>query len=262
MTKSYSQTVLAVAAHPDDVEFVMGGTFGLLGQAGWELHYMVLANGSCGSTTLSPEDIAAVRTAEAKCAAEDIFKATFHPPLVNDLEIFYNNDLISRLTAVVRDVQPTILLIPSPRDYMEDHVNTSRLMVTAAFVRSVPNFPADPPSPPVSNPMAVYHAMPHGLVDQLRRPIQPDFYVNVESVMDLKLQALSCHDSQKRWLDETQGMDNYLHSMRDMTAAMGQMSGRFAYAEAWRRHSHMGFATEDFDPLCDALKDFILEVTE
>jgi len=259
MSESYSKIAFAVAAHPDDIEFMMGGTFALLGRAGWTLHYMNIANGSAGSATLGPQDIADVRLAEAKQAATEIFDAAFHPPLVNDLEIFYTPELVSRLCAIVRDVQPTILLIPSPQDYMEDHTNASRLMVSAAFCRTIPNFPTDPPRPAASNPMAVYHAMPYGLIDQLRQPVQPDFFVNVESVMDVKEQALVCHASQKSWLDETQGLDNYIHTMRDMTAKMGRMSNQFAYAEAWRRHSHMGFATEEFDPFRDALNDIILE---
>ncbi|MBN1555055.1 MAG: PIG-L family deacetylase [Phycisphaerae bacterium] len=252
-----NKIAFAAAAHPDDIEFMMGGTFALLGRAGWRLHYMNIANGSCGSTTLGPEEIAAVRTAEAQKAAGEIFHAEFHPPLVNDLEIFYTPELVAKLCAVVREVQPTILLVPSPQDYMEDHMNVSRLMVTAAFMRAVPNFPVQPPRPPTTQPTAVYHAMPYGLTDQLRRPITPHFHVNVESVMDVKREALRCHESQKTWLDETQGLDNYLHTMEDVTARMGKMSGTFTHAESWRRHSHMGFATEEFDPLYEALQDFI-----
>ena len=39
----------AVAAHPDDIEFVMAGTLMQLADAGYELHYMNIANGCCGS---------------------------------------------------------------------------------------------------------------------------------------------------------------------------------------------------------------------
>ncbi|HUU58478.1 MAG TPA: PIG-L family deacetylase, partial [Phycisphaerae bacterium] len=46
-----SEIAIAVAAHPDDIEFMMGGTLLLLGLAGCELHYMTVANGSCGSVT-------------------------------------------------------------------------------------------------------------------------------------------------------------------------------------------------------------------
>ncbi len=44
-------------------------------------------------------------------------------------------------------------------------------------------------------------------------------------------------------------MDAYLTEMESMGRAVGQQSGRFAFAEGWRRHSHLGFASEDYDPL-------------
>ena len=135
--------VLAAAAHPDDIEFMMAGTMALLGDAGWELHYLNIASGSCGTAVHSRDEIVEIRTAEAREAAESI-GATFHPPLVDDLELLYDLGLVRRLTAVVRQIQPTILLLQSPQDYMEDHMNAARLMVTAAFCRAMVNFWSEP----------------------------------------------------------------------------------------------------------------------
>ncbi|MCC7085693.1 MAG: PIG-L family deacetylase, partial [Pirellulales bacterium] len=42
-------TVFAIAAHHDDIEFLMAGTLLRLCAAGWELHYMNLASGNCGT---------------------------------------------------------------------------------------------------------------------------------------------------------------------------------------------------------------------
>jgi hypothetical protein len=64
---------------------------------------------------------------------------------------------------------------------------------------------------------------------------------------------LACHASQKQWLDETQGMDAYLDEMESLSRQVGGMSGRFAFAEGWRRHSHLGFGPEDYDPLAELL---------
>ena len=71
---------------------------------------------------------------------------------------------------------------------------------------------------------------------------------------------LACHASQKEWLDVTQGMDAYLDEMERMSREVGRMSGKFEYAEGWRRHSHLGFGPEEFDPVSDLLQDslFIL----
>ena len=75
----------AIAAHPDDIEFVMAGTMFLLGQCGFELHYMNIANGCCGSLREDAATTARIRHGEARRAAE-FLGATFHDSLTNDLE--------------------------------------------------------------------------------------------------------------------------------------------------------------------------------
>lgn len=247
---------MAAAAHPDDIEFMMGGTLVLLKQAGYELHYMNIGNGSCGSATMDAEETVRTRTAEARAAAA-LIGATFHDPLVPDIEVLYEQPLIRKLCATVRKVGPEILLLPSPQDYMEDHSTSSRLMVTAAFCRGMRNYQTDPPTPPVLSDMCLYHALPYGLRDQLRNPIAPDFFVDVTAAMQTKRDMLSCHKSQRQWLDSSQGVDNYLRTMEEMSAEVGRMSGRSASAEGWRVHSLLGFGPEDFDPLREALRDHI-----
>jgi LmbE family N-acetylglucosaminyl deacetylase len=242
----------AVAAHPDDIEFMMAGTLLLLGEAGYELHYMNVANGSCGTQIHDRDEIVRLRTEEAREAAGTL-GAQFHEPLVDDLEIYYTSELVRRLTAVVREVAPTILLVQSPQDYMEDHMICQRLAVTAGFCRGMRNFASIPERPPVSEEVTVYHAMPYGLRDGMRRVVQPGQYVDITDVLDKKRAALACHRTQKDWLDASQGLDSYLHTMEDMSREVGQMSGRFKYAEGWRRHLHLGFCAPDADPLSDAL---------
>jgi hypothetical protein len=70
---------------------------------------------------------------------------------------------------------------------------------------------------------------------------------------------LACHQSQRKWLDSSQGLDSYLAAMRDMSAEVGRWSGRFAFAEGWRRHSHLGFAARERDPLGELLGEFELD---
>ncbi|MBM4016899.1 MAG: LmbE family protein [Planctomycetes bacterium] len=255
-------TAMAIAAHPDDIEFMMAGTLLALGEAGWRLHCLNVATGSCGSRSTGRDETVAVRTREAQAAAA-MLGSILHPPLVDDIEIYYEPRLLARVAAVVRQAAPQALLVPSPCDYMEDHVNASRLAVTAAFTRGMPNLATDPPAAPVDSPVAVYHALPYGLQDVLRRPVRPDFCVDISRVFDRKRRALACHESQKRWLDESQGIGSYLKAMEDMSAAVGRMSGRFALAEGWQRHSHLGFGPPDFDPLGEALgPDACAELTE
>lgn len=245
-------SALAITAHPDDIEFMMAGTLILLGKAGYELHMMNIANGCCGSATEPADVIAARRWEEAQDAAR-VVGAVAHPPLVDDLTIAYDQTQLRRLAAVVRAVAPTILLIHSPQDYMEDHMNGCRLAVTAAFTRGMPNFETLPPTPPVGNEVTLYHALPYGLRDGLRHRVHAGQYVDITTVLAQKRAALACHRSQKEWLDVSQGLDSYLQTMEDMSAEVGRMSGTFAYAEGWRRHAHLGFCAEDADPLGEAL---------
>jgi len=243
---------LAIGAHPDDIEFWMAGTLLLLKQAGYETHYVTLASGSCGSVTMTAAQTRAVRRREALQAAR-LLGAQWHPSFVDDLEILYSLDLLRRVAALIRQVAPSIVLTHSPQDYMEDHTNTCRLAVTAAFARGMPNFRTLPPRPAIDCSVTVYHAMPHGLREPLGRRVIPEAFVNTTTVHAIKRQALAAHASQKAWLDVSQGMDSYLQTLDQMSRAVGRMSGRFEHAEGWRRHLHLGFCEADADPLRDAL---------
>jgi N-acetylglucosamine malate deacetylase 1 len=243
---------LAIAAHPDDIEFLMAGTLLLLREAGWEVHCFNVARGNLGSMHHPPARIAAIRRREARAAAK-LIGATWHPPICDDLQIFYEDRSIRRVCAVVREVAPGIVLTHSPEDYMEDHMITSRLAVTAAFAHAMPNYRTLPKRKATSQEVTVYHAMPHGLCDGMRRLIAAETYVNTTAVHATKRAALACHDSQKAWLDVTQGMDSYLTAMDEFSRETGRLSQKFIYAEGWRRHSHLGFCQEDADPLRGAL---------
>ena len=245
--------MLAIAAHPDDIEFMMAGTLLLLGDAGWDVHYMNVSTGNLGSMTLLPGEATKVRRAEAQESAR-MMGAVWHASICNDLQVFYDDRTLRRLGAVVRDVDPSIVLTHSMQDYMEDHMNTARLAVTATFARSVPGYRTLPPRDPVDTPVTIYHASPHGLRDGLRRRVLPEAFVNTTAVQERKRNALACHRSQRDWLDATQGMDSYLDTMDEFARAMGAMSKKFKFAEGWRRHAHYGFCDEAADPMKAALK--------
>lgn len=247
------KSALAVAAHPDDIEFGMAGTLLLLKNAGWTIHYLNLSSGNCGSAEHNASQTRRIRAREAQAAAR-LLGAKYHRSFLEDLEIFYENRSLRELAAIVRQIEPSILLTHSPQDYMEDHMNTCRLAVTAAFARGMKNYRTLPPRPIMDRPITLYHAMPHGLADGLGQPIRPDFYINTASVHAIKRQALACHRSQKEWLDISQGMDSYLQAMDQMSLDVGKMSKRFRHAEGWRKHSHLGFCAAPADPLRDALR--------
>jgi LmbE family N-acetylglucosaminyl deacetylase len=256
-----AKRAFAVCAHPDDIEFMMAGTLLLLGQADYELHYMTIANGNCGTNRMSREETARVRTEEARNAAAKL-GATYHEPVANDVEIFFNKELLAKVASVIRDVAPEILLVHSTDDYMEDHMNACRLAVTAAFTRGMPNFPVDPPRDPITQEVTIYHAQPWSNRGQLNQLIHPQVFVNIESVLETKRVALAEHKSQKDWLDESQGVDSYLDELVAQGREVGRLSGRFKYAEGWRRHNPQGFCALDADPLSAALKDYLFIAPE
>ena len=242
----------AIGCHPDDIEFMMSGTLMCLKDAGYEIHYMNVANGSCGTDSLSVDEIVAVRLAEGRAAAE-YMGAVFHPPLCNDIEVFYSKELLSELGSIIRDVAPDIILTHSPNEYMEDHSNVCRLVVTAAFCRGMRNFPVTPHVEPIDGSVTIDHSLPYGLQTPLREPVSADRYIDVSNRMAAKREMLALHKSQKEWLDVSQGMDSYLATMTEQCEKIGEMSGEFSYAEGWCRHLHLGFCDAAADPLRMAL---------
>ena len=253
---SVSNRVLAIFAHPDDIECFAGGTLLLLRKFGWETHYLNVSNGDKGSMVHGREELARIRAEESRRAAE-VLGAEYHESLSADMLIFYEEPLLRRLAAVLRRVRPRIVLTHAPQDYMEDHMNTARLAVTAAFVRGMPNFDTVPPEPIYEDDVVVYHAMPLGLRDPLRRPVNPDLFADTTSVLEAQRQALAAHVSQLSWIDASQGTADFVDAVGRMSRAVGAMSGCFQHAEGWRRHLHHGYsAHDDDDPLAAALADY------
>ncbi len=251
---SEKQAVFAIGAHPDDVEFNMAGTLSLLARAGLKPHIMNVARSNLDSNELSEAEITRIRRQEAQLSA-DVIEAVYHGPLVDDLMIFYEDALLRKIAAVVREIRPAIVLLPSLSDYMEDHTNTARLVVTACFSRAMRHYASDPPREPTDQDVYLYHAQPHLNRDGMRSAIVPELFVNVTAAIQTKRKMLGCHESQRQWLDQTQGLCDYLESMRASGAEVARMSARrdWEYAEGFRQHSHVGFSARDRDLLGEVL---------
>lgn len=245
-------SALAIAAHPDDIEFVMAGTLLLLKEAGWDIHYVNVSTGNMGSTVMTAAQTARIRAKEARAAAK-MLGAKWHAPFCDDLGIFYTEKNLRRLCAVVRAANPTVVLTHALQDYMEDHMITARLAVTATFARGIPNYRSQPARQPILEPCVVYHAMPHGQCTPLRVPVRAECFVDTTGVHAAKRAALACHASQKEWLDATQGMDSYLATMDTFSQSLGQQTRKFQHAEGWTRHLHYGFGAAEDDPLREVL---------
>lgn len=248
-----NKVAIAICSHPDDIEFFMAGTLLLLKQSGYQIHMMNLANGCFGSTTIPPKELIDIRYHEAKNAA-DLAEATYHSSIADDMHVYYEDKLIKSLANTLRKISPDIILTHSPQDYMEDHMNTSRLAVTAAFTRSMAYYPVS--EKPTDKKVTIYHSQPHCNRDQLGKIVYPDIYVDISSVMGTKAEMLSCHKSQKEWLDSSQALGMYIDTMKNLSQEVGQMSKKYSFAEGWRKHLYAGYCDPEDDPLSDALKDY------
>jgi LmbE family N-acetylglucosaminyl deacetylase len=246
--------VFAIGAHPDDIEFNMAGTLYLLAQAGFEAHMMNVSRSNLDSNELSQPEIVTMRLREAENAAR-VIDAVYHPPFASDLLILYNEQLLRQMLAVIREVRPSIVLLPSLNDYMEDHTNTARLVVTACFSRAMAHFISAPPHAATDQDVFLYHAQPHLNRDGMRSFVVPSQLVNISEVMETKLKMLACHESQRQWLGDTQGLDDYLDSMCKSGAELAGLldQDQWRYAEGWRQHSHVGFSQQDQDLLTEVL---------
>ena len=69
MNQEENPSLLAVMAHPDDAELLVGGALLHLKRSGWKLGIVTMTTGDCGSATLSKEEISRLRAAEAQAAA-------------------------------------------------------------------------------------------------------------------------------------------------------------------------------------------------
>jgi len=260
-------SVLALFAHPDDIEFVAAGTLALLKRKGWEIHMMNLANGCCGSTTTSREETARIRLEESRGAAGHL-QATHYDPIFNDLEVDYSQLALIHLVWILRRAKPTIVLTHAPLDYMEDHMQTCRLAVSAAFAKGVPNYPDPKDSryvPAYYEDLAIYHAQPHGNRTPLGEIVRPELAIGIDSVIEVKQAMLSEHRSQQAWLQDSQGMNSYVQTMLDLGREVVEISSgtevsnrsaAYKYAEGWRRHLHLGYSAQAIDPLRDALEEY------
>lgn len=233
---SMDNVVLSLLAHPDDAEFLSAGTLARLGQEhGWELHIASMTPGDCGSTQHPPEEIARIRREEGARAAA-LINARYHCVEERDLLIFYNERSLERVTRLIRQVRPRLILTHSPMDYMLDHEMTSTIVRAAAFAAPIPNFLADRDlGPSLEQIPYLYYCDALEGKDLLGRAIEPSFCIDISSVLEIKATMLEAHASQREWLMKHHGMDQYVQSMRDWSAVRGRRGGVTA-AEGFRQH--------------------------
>lgn len=228
--------VLALHAHPDDIEFQCAGTLALLRAAGCHVTVATMTPGDCGSAEHGPEEIAAIRRAEANAAAE-LLSADCLCLEFRDLAIFNDDESRRRVTEALRRTRPDIVLTAPPVDYLCDHEATSQLVRDASFCAPIPNFATRQwePAPPLAKIPHLYYVDAVEGADHSGQAQPAGFWIDVTAVFELKRQMLACHASQRNWLLKQHGIDEYLDSQSKWSARRGAEIG-VAHAEAFRQY--------------------------
>jgi LmbE family N-acetylglucosaminyl deacetylase len=224
--------ILAIHAHPDDVEILAGGTLALLADAGHELTIATFTPGDCGSHELGPEQTAEVRRREAGAAAAQV-GARYFCLEFRDLAIFQDDAARRRVTEALRQARPEVVLAASPADYLCDHEAASALVRDACFGAPMPNYRTA--SPPIASIPHLYWMDPLGGRDREGAVVRPDFVVEVTAVFERKRAMLAEHASQREWLRRHHGVDEYLLEMERWTRDRGALVG-VAYGEGFRQY--------------------------
>ena len=122
----------------------------------------------------------------------------------------------------------------SPSCYLIDHENTSKLTQTACFSAGIKNIYTEGQAPLQHIPALYYMDAMEGK-DKFGKEIIPSMIVDISSVIEVKEQMLSSHESQRSWLLAHHGMDEYLLSMKEFSASRGSSIG-VNYGEGFRQH--------------------------
>jgi LmbE family N-acetylglucosaminyl deacetylase len=229
--------ILAIHAHPDDVEFQCAGTLALLKQQGCSITIATMTPGDCGTAEYSADEIAQIRRAEANQSAE-LLGAEYVCLEFRDLSIVVDNPGRGKVCEALRRARPDIVLTAPPIDYMTDHELTSVLVREACFSASVPNYSTRQwdPAPPLETIPHLYYVDSVEGIDYFGQPLRPDFIIDVTPAFELKQKMLACHESQRNWLRKQHGIDEYLERSERWSAARGSAIGA-KYGEAFRQHT-------------------------
>lgn len=242
-------TVLAVMAHPDDIEITCAGTLALLKRAGWGVHLATMTAGDLGSMTLPRPEISRVRRGEAEASAK-VLGAGYTCLGFDDLTILYDAPSKRRVCGLLREVRPDLVITHPPHDYMTDHTETPRIVREAAFASTIPNWEASlngKPAPPCAKMPAILYTDPIENIDAEGRRVPARIVVDITSAMETKERMLACHESQRSWLRAQHGEDEYLLSMKRWGAdrAKDFRKKTVKYAEGFTPHLGHGFPKDD-----------------
>ena len=226
------KVVLGIAAHPDDLDFGASGTMAKYAKAGAEVHYLIITDGSKGSSDLemSSFDLVKLRETEQRAAVEIIGGKGVEFLGFPDGGLEVTMDLKKQIAKVIRSIRPDVVITMDPsmlyssrRGFINhpDHRAAGQATLDAVFplARDHLSFPElfaagfEP------------HITPTILLINFDKS---NFAVDITNTFETKIAALNAHTSQVPNIDEVRGF------MTAIASEIGQDSG-FKLAEAFVR---------------------------
>jgi len=219
--------VMFIAAHPDDPDFLAGGTVGRLAKEGREVAYVILTNGNKGSgnRSVTSEQLASIRAEEQRRAAQVLGVGDVEFLGYEDGELEDTRDLRRDVTREIRRWRPNLIITLNPHrtynnfpGWHRDHRVTGRVVLDCVYPLARDHL-AFPELPREYEP----HSVREVHVIQWE---QPRLVIDISETMELKLEAIRCHASQ------IGDFKDFEARMRNRAAILGQDKG-YSYAEGF-----------------------------
>lgn len=217
--------VLAVAAHPDDLEILCGGTIARYVGQGHEVVMAVVANGDLGSFVHTRDEIRELRAAEVAAGAR--IAGADHLTLgVSDGDVNAASPEQRRLIVdLIREARPDLIITHAPNDYMTDHNEVSKLIFDASFLATLPLLETGKPHHGAVTPLIYMDTL-------MGMQFEPTEWVDISDYLETKLEMMAQHTTQLDWLRDHDGVD-MLEQLRSTARFRGLQCG-VEYAEAFR----------------------------
>ncbi len=225
--------VLAIGAHPDDLEILCGGTLARFTQEGHQVTMCHVCNGNLGHREIPRDKLREIRREEARNAAA-LIGADAITLDIDDFDIYVEREARMKMIEAIRSATPDLIILPDPRDYMPDHTIASEVGFAGSFGATLPQF--------VTRSPAHFKLTPIYFADTVAGlNFDPEEYVDISEVEDIKRRMIACHRSQAVWLREHDNVD-YVEMAMVQSAFRGMQAG-VRYAEAFRQNRVWGRAT-------------------
>jgi bacillithiol biosynthesis deacetylase BshB1 len=175
--------LLAIGAHPDDVELTCGGTLIVAARQGYRTAVVDLTGGESG--THGSRDL---RAREAEEAAAILGVAVRVNAGLPDAGL-HNTDATRRtIVTLLRRIRPRVVILPFPIGRHPDHRVASELCRDASYLAGLQNYAADGPA---HRPEKILYTLAYR-----EDAVKPTFVVDVTEAFEAKLAAIRCYASQ------------------------------------------------------------------